>query len=909
MLNLSDAKTRISLDLEGGCPSPQFSLQLNKTNRALTHGNKITSTKTGNLQSRVSTSICFPNILGTQTVRELETYNRSQSPERIYRGSSISDDFSLLCCRGHFSTSLGIHNRPSRCIPAYSYTQVSSQIPGILLQQRALLFQGTSVRFECSPLHFHQANALASLSTAFTWLQNNGLSRRLDNLGLVPCKDYLCSISNYSVPPVSRISDKLSEITNHSFSKLQMVRYSMEYSNGQVEHSRGQTTKDLSQSSPNSGVKFNHQKRVGTTNWAIEFCNPNSQTPPTLTATSPETPTFGLSQRERHSLQSSSKFETASEEVDGSPYITRISALPSCSKTHLFMDGCIPKRVGSTHRLSTSIRELELNRNEHTHQLSGSTSSVVCHKSSKISKHSAALVHRQSGGSVCYKQAKMQISVTTPRNTPAITEVSPAKHINPGNTHLLNFEFKSRCSQQTHKPTSCLDPTTVCVQGNSRLERSITNRPDGHQREQENSSVYLSVSRYPSSSQQRSVPGLEQLEGDLCFPTEVVNPSDNEETGPISSPRGDNSSLVSSRTLVCSNSNQSNQEVTLKHSRSKEEWTTSIRTMDRLQFLKAALEEHHSQDVASQLMKAYRDSTNRQSQSVWRSFQSWLPVGTKILTENLVLQFLIYLAQTKNLSPRTILNYRSCLARPLRVALNLNLNSEAFELLARSQFLQNPPKRKIVPSWSIDAVIETFSNPPFLMNDISLENLLLKTLFLTALASGNRSSELAATIREGTIISQDKVVLPVHRSFLFKNQTANNSLPPIITFPTIGKNNELCPGAFLKLYLERTNDKEHRGFIFINPVSFKPLQAGRLSFWLAKAIKRGDNSTSKPSGHDTRKMGHSIAFIRGEDPSTIIKNGYWHSPNVFIHKYLISNNVRTNKPFVAGRLATIGTDS
>ena len=43
-----------------------------------------------------------------------------------------------------------------------------------------------------------------------------------------------------------------------------------------------------------------------------------------------------------------------------------------------------------------------------------------------------------------------------------------------------------------------------------------------------------------------------------------------------------------------------------------------------------------------------------------------------------------------------------------------------------------------------------------------------------------------------------------------------------------------------------------------------------------------------PAGHDIRKIGHSIALYRQVEPAEILKNGFWHSPNVFVHKYLIS---------------------
>ena len=99
--------------------------------------------------------------------------------------------------------------------------------------------------------------------------------------------------------------------------------------------------------------------------------------------------------------------------------------------------------------------------------------------------------------------------------------------------------------------------------------------------------------------------------------------------------------------------------------------------------------------------------------------------------------------------------------------------------------------------------------------------------------------------------------------------------------------------------MAKTSHLPHQGVLFINPTSGKPLAAGRLSYWLVKAIRLADPLTPHPAGHDVRKLGHSIAFARGLDPQDILKNGFWHSPNVFIHKYLISCSSSLNK-FLAG---------
>ena len=57
----------------------------------------------------------------------------------------------------------------------------------------------------------------------------------------------------------------------------------------------------------------------------------------------------------------------------------------------------------------------------------------------------------------------------------------------------------------------------------------------------------------------------------------------------------------------------------------------------------------------------------------------------------------------------------------------------------------------------------------------------------------------------------------------------------------------------------------------------------------------------QPAGHDLRKVGHSIAHFRQVEASEILRNGFWHSQNVFTQKYLIPCRPNTQN-FVAGRV-------
>ena len=230
------------------------------------------------------------------------------------------------------------------------------------------------------------------------------------------------------------------------------------------------------------------------------------------------------------------------------------------------------------------------------------------------------------------------------------------------------------------------------------------------------------------------------------------------------------------------------------------------------------------------LVEAYRSSADRQAQSNWKSFQDWLPEHVSTITTKSVMEFLMHLEDVKHLNPRALLNYRSRLRLPFHLAFNIDFESEVFSLLARNQFLTNPPQRKKIPEWSVDKVLDLLSTAEFDLRGASPEHLLLKTLFLTALASGNRVSELAATSHQGLDFSDNKVALPTRPVFLFKNQSIKNPSPPAIQFPALGHNNSFCPVAALRNYVAKTSHFPHQGVLFINPTSGKPLAAGKLSY-------------------------------------------------------------------------------
>ena len=107
----------------------------------------------------------------------------------------------------------------------------------------------------------------------------------------------------------------------------------------------------------------------------------------------------------------------------------------------------------------------------------------------------------------------------------------------------------------------------------------------------------------------------------------------------------------------------------------------------------------------------------------------------------------------------TIVNHRTALQWPLEESFAINFSHSDFSQLATGFFHLRPPLAPDVPQWNLSAVllfyegVDHHSCPTLL--------LLLKTLCLTALASGNLCSELAHISRREVVDLGSSMTLPL----------------------------------------------------------------------------------------------------------------------------------------------------
>ena len=330
-----------------------------------------------------------------------------------------------------------------------------------------------------------------------------------------------------------------------------------------------------------------------------------------------------------------------------------------------------------------------------------------------------------------------------------------------------------------------------------------------------------------------------------------------------------------------------------------------ISRLSRVHFLKAIFGQKYPKQVATALTQATRASTNSQYEYCWKDFQSWLSQHEDLpLAKETILQYLLELGSNRALSPKTILVYRNALRLPLLHGFGINTSDEEFSMLAKSQFHSNPPPQRVIPTWKPNKVLSMFEQPQFATSSCTVGNLHLKTLFLIALASGSRVSEIAAMSRGAIAFAVDnsQVVIPVRPGFIYKNQSLYRT-PPNIVIPALlnddGSHHRLCPVLALQRWL-RLSSTWGSDAVFLNPKSKRPMNRGAISHYLVKIVNRAIPNTFARA-HDLRKISASLAWVRGVSPFDITRVLFWKNTNTFINKYLVPLRDSRSLSCVAGR--------
>ena len=326
----------------------------------------------------------------------------------------------------------------------------------------------------------------------------------------------------------------------------------------------------------------------------------------------------------------------------------------------------------------------------------------------------------------------------------------------------------------------------------------------------------------------------------------------------------------------------------------------------------AIKEQGFSEAVAARIEAPQRGSTRSIYEAKWTIFTKWCissQVDFRAPPITAIADFLLHLFQDKKLQPSTIDGYRSAIADKLG---NTSVHVSKDENLTRllDSFHRDRPKgRRGIPSWNLSLVLHQLTKAPFEpLKEASLKHLTFKTVFLMALGSGKRRSEIHAWLHKNIRHQTDwsKVSLYPSPSFLSKNQLAKegpDSVAPVVIpalAPTLDKSlkgdRSLCPVRALRYYLDRTSDlRQNKELVF---VSFKKgfdkdISPATVSSWIKQTVilcyELSDQQAltlHQVKAHDVRAFAASKAFQSGISLDQILSACHWKSHNTFTQFYL-----------------------
>ena len=152
--------------------------------------------------------------------------------------------------------------------------------------------------------------------------------------------------------------------------------------------------------------------------------------------------------------------------------------------------------------------------------------------------------------------------------------------------------------------------------------------------------------------------------------------------------------------------------------------------------------------MAARIEAPQRRSIRSVYEAKWTIFTKWCitnQVDFRAPPVKSVADFLMYLFQDRKLQPSTIDGYRSAIADKVgSSSFNISKDENLTRLLG--SFHRDRPKgRRGPPSWNLSLVLHQLTKAPFEpIREASLKHLAFKTVFLLALGSGKRRSEIHA---------------------------------------------------------------------------------------------------------------------------------------------------------------------
>ncbi|CAC5386372.1 unnamed protein product [Mytilus coruscus] len=294
--------------------------------------------------------------------------------------------------------------------------------------------------------------------------------------------------------------------------------------------------------------------------------------------------------------------------------------------------------------------------------------------------------------------------------------------------------------------------------------------------------------------------------------------------------------------------------------------------------------EGFSQSAKTLLSASWRDGTKKDYSSKFEKFNSWCgerqidPYSENV---NQVADFLAYLFHF-GLQYRTIAGYRSMLSAVLPPVQNFPVGQHPnIVRIIKGVFNSRPPKVKILPEWNLELLLQALEKKPFEpMQEVDLKHITLKTVFLVAITTFRRCSDLQS------LRTDDKHGLA--------KQDRQKHFEKKLFVPSFPEKTLIDPKRALSVYLDKTKNfrkklsesERIKLFLGINE-PHKPVSTATISSWIVQAIRIAyDDDNMKVNAHSTRAIAPSWALNKGASLKSILDSADWAVESTFAKFYL-----------------------
>ena len=805
--------------------------------------------------------------------------------------------------------------RSYRRLLAYSDCPSPYPLPWLQAGQASLCLQSYAIRNEHSSKDIYKADRHGHSSTEKPGDISSSISGRLDSMGIINSGMQESSQEGNSLSTISRLSNKQKKVPLASSGDIRMagpqmgpsISYSLSHPEQKEVHSQANETV--------------HQEPDG-----LEESSRESIRVPSVCLSD------GLPSKSQVEGHQQGLEEKSIRQAPGSTFS---NAYGSQKETQTLDNIQEPLKIGPTDISSTVLNSSHRRVTEWlgwpssftnssgnvvtplpvlSHQCSGSHGSL---SSSEEAQTRQTLSYSTSSGqpSNCslYKQRRLEdqeYQSSHDSHLPASKEKKLASISLPprrGQKRGRGFALKNRSSGVGMVSRQSL------ISMDSRNSSRSSSRPVRDRIQSQAPMLRSSKSGPPSVRDRRPVSRLEPMVKHLPIPTNKLFAESSAQTENLQGEGSLNSPGMAQKQLVSSSYRTETQSIPDPESNTRTDSTNedcirfilANKSIGFMDFMKFAANKRFliEPDNISFTESDKSESTIRQYDSAFRKLSTFIhKEQLSKMSINAALSFFRSLHQS-GLASATIATIKSALVKIFAYGFGINLNDLCFSSIYKACAKQRPSIRPNMLSWSLNKVLRLASG--IHNENCSYQLLLRKTLFLTALASGARVSELAALSREKGFIKflpSGEVSLAPHPKFLAKNEDPANRWKPWRIVP-LPQDPSLCPVKSLKAFLEKTENRKV-GRLFQRE-SGGTLTIDGIKQQILYLIKEADPE-SIPKAHDVRAVATSINYFHFMDFQALTEFTGWKSMGVFVKHYFKNLEALRFHTVAAGRVVPPG---